>query len=366
MTFIQIIRNISAIAITVFYLPWSILALLLATLKRKLKFGSMYLNSEQLNMAIKCLAEFPVQHLFFSSSDGLKLHYIYKEKITSGPKKGVIIFYHGFPSNWFCWKYQIKYFTEIGYDVVAPDVRGFGDSDRPLNVYNYEMPKLVSDVNSLMTDLKKRKILKNNTNHEKPILIGHDWGGVITSQFALENSEELEKHIIINSMSIKTWAGLVWSNLKQFLMSYYTFTFQIPLIPELILCGRALPKIGGPKNLTISERYAYMYYFRHFWQATTGINLYRANGLWSGYWWMGEKKERFFGHKIGVSQRIRVDGLIIWAKGDIYLHESMPEIERINYDRCQVQYLKDKKATHWCIEENHDEVNSYVENFINS
>ena len=58
----------------------------------------------------------------------------------SGP---AVLLLHGFPDNWRLWRHQIPALVEAGYRVIAPDLRGFGDSDRPAEVAAYALPRLV-------------------------------------------------------------------------------------------------------------------------------------------------------------------------------------------------------------------------------
>ena len=143
---LQILQNLFALTTVAFYAgPLFAVLVLLTIFKRKFKLGSVFLSNEEQKLAVKALNDFPVSHHFYTSKDGLKLHYVYK-KAKNGQnvqKKGVIIFIHGFPSIWFSWKKQIEYFSNIGYDVVAPDMRGYNDSDkdRLAIIWNYDFEK---------------------------------------------------------------------------------------------------------------------------------------------------------------------------------------------------------------------------------
>ncbi|KAM0962691.1 hypothetical protein ACFX14_021804 [Malus domestica] len=55
-------------------------------------------------------------------------------------KKGngsLILFIHGFPDLWYCWRHQILTLSALGYCVVAPDLRGYGDTDAPASPSSY-------------------------------------------------------------------------------------------------------------------------------------------------------------------------------------------------------------------------------------
>ncbi len=81
----------------------------------------------------------------------------------------LVIMVHGFPELWYSWRHQIRPIAQAGFRVVAPDVRGYGGSDKPHEVEAYDMETLMKDVVGLIDTL----------GEEKAILIGHDWGAPI-------------------------------------------------------------------------------------------------------------------------------------------------------------------------------------------
>jgi epoxide hydrolase 4 len=66
-----------------------------------------------------------------------------------------MIFLHGFPDFWFGWRHQIKEFSQ-DYYVVAIDQRGYGQSDRPEKLTNYDVNEMVEDVHQLVKKLGKK------------------------------------------------------------------------------------------------------------------------------------------------------------------------------------------------------------------
>lgn len=84
----------------------------------------------------------------------------------SGP---LVMMIHGWPELWYSWRDQIKTIAEAGYRVMAPDVRGYGGSDKPYPIEAYDMETLMADLIGLIDAL----------GEEKAILIGHDWGAPI-------------------------------------------------------------------------------------------------------------------------------------------------------------------------------------------
>src|SRR5947209_18481706 len=77
--------------------------------------------------------------------NGLRLHYVE----AGDPAGPLVVLLHGFPGFWYCWRHQIPALAAAGFRVVAPDLRGYGLSDKPPSVCDYAMPHLVADVTGL-------------------------------------------------------------------------------------------------------------------------------------------------------------------------------------------------------------------------
>lgn len=122
-----------------------------------------------------------------------------------------MLFVHGYPEFWFSWRDQLKHFAK-NYWVVAFDLRGYGDSEKPSGVSNYSVEHLVGDVVGLVKALGK----------ERCILVGHDWGGVICWYTAARSASTsiVEKLIIMNAPHPAAYQKKIRSSVKQFLKSW--------------------------------------------------------------------------------------------------------------------------------------------------
>jgi len=78
----------------------------------------------------------------------------------------LVILVHGFPELWYSWRHQIRALAGAGFRVVAPDVRGYGGSDKPVPIEAYDMIEMTSDIVGLIDAL----------GEQQAILVGHDWG----------------------------------------------------------------------------------------------------------------------------------------------------------------------------------------------
>ena len=81
----------------------------------------------------------------------------------------LVVLCHGWPELWYSWRHQIPALVEAGYRVAAPDVRGYGGSDKPAAIEAYAIKEMCADIAGLVEGLGERQA----------ILIGHDWGAPI-------------------------------------------------------------------------------------------------------------------------------------------------------------------------------------------
>ncbi len=78
----------------------------------------------------------------------------------------LVLMLHGFPESWYSWRHQFAPLAAAGYHAVAPDMRGYGKSDRPQAIDAYNQVEVMSDIVGLIPAL----------GHETAVVIGHDWG----------------------------------------------------------------------------------------------------------------------------------------------------------------------------------------------
>ena len=83
-----------------------------------------------------------------------------------------VVMLHGFPELAFSWRHQLPALAEAGFRAIAPDQRGYGGSDVPPNVEDYDMGNLIADVHGLLDAL----------GLESATLAGHDWGSLIRTK----------------------------------------------------------------------------------------------------------------------------------------------------------------------------------------
>jgi pimeloyl-ACP methyl ester carboxylesterase len=113
----------------------------------------------------------------------------------------------------------------MGYRVWAPDLRGYGESERPPAVSEYALEKLLDDVAGLI----------DASGARETVLVAHDWGGIVGWTFALRKVRPLERLVCMNIPH--PGAALEAAGLRQRLRSWYMLFFQIPWLPERLLAG---------------------------------------------------------------------------------------------------------------------------------
>jgi len=114
-------------------------------------------------------------------NDGVNIHYV-----TLG-EGDPVLFVHGFPDFWYSWKHQMAGLAD-DYKCVAMDMRAYNKSDKPEGVENYSIDLLLSDIGAVIEDLGVDNL----------ILVGHDWGGALAWQYAIQNPDDVNKLIICN------------------------------------------------------------------------------------------------------------------------------------------------------------------------
>ncbi|CAN1343775.1 Epoxide hydrolase A [Linum perenne] len=86
-----------------------------------------------------------------------------------------ILFLHGFPQLWYTWRHQLVSLSSLGYRCIAPDLRGYGDTDAPSSAAAYTSFHVVGDLVALLDALEIERVF----------LVGHDWGATIAWHFCL-------------------------------------------------------------------------------------------------------------------------------------------------------------------------------------
>ena len=93
----------------------------------------------------------------------------------------LVLMCHGFPESWYSWRHQFQALADAGYHAVAPDMRGYGESDKPQDVSAYNQVEVVNDIIGLIPAL----------GYDTAIVLGHDWGGPTAWSCALHHPDKV-------------------------------------------------------------------------------------------------------------------------------------------------------------------------------
>ena len=108
-------------------------------------------------------------HHGFADVPDLRMHYV---DHGEGP---AVLLCHGFPESWYSWRHQLDALARAGFRAIAPDQRGYGQTDGPPEIEAYSQPNLVGDLVGLLDALAI----------EQAVVIGHDWGALVAWNAAL-------------------------------------------------------------------------------------------------------------------------------------------------------------------------------------
>ena len=145
----------------------------------------------------------------YADSNGVKIHYA---RMGSGP---LVVMIHGFPDYWYTWRSQMAGLADR-FTVVAMDQRGYNLSDKPAGVENYDMRLLVGDVLAVI----------KSVGQQKAIVVGHDWGGVVAWQVAMNVPQIVDRLIILNLPHPRGLSRELAHNPEQQKNSAYARRFQ--------------------------------------------------------------------------------------------------------------------------------------------
>ncbi|XP_075554581.1 epoxide hydrolase 2-like isoform X2 [Dermacentor variabilis] len=227
--------------------------------------------------------------------------------------------------------------------VVAPDLRGYGNTTRPEDTAQYLMRNLIEDVKGLLERL--------NSNHtRKVVLIGHDWGGMISFCFATLHEKLIDGMVIINGMHPMAFAKQLFTSMRQIRMSWYQLPFRHPVIPERYLIMHDLKFFDKVhRGFTANETEAHKYMFSQNGALTGAISYYRA--------FNNDSKQL---QKLPY-KKINVSTLILWAEEDAFIMTPIAKYNQEWLKKSNVVYYKG--AGHWLPRECSTQVTEQIRKF---
>jgi len=283
---------------------------------------------------------------------GITLHY------ASCGRRGapLMLFLHGFPEFWYCWKDLMPAFADRWF-AVAPDLRGFNLSSKPAEVAAYRAPALIGDVEGLIRAL----------GYERAVVVAHDWGGALAWSLAIARPALVEKLVILNAPHPVPFQRALASDPEQQRASQYMNWLRRPGAEgplaendfqrlEVFFVG-----MGGAEWFRGEVRAAYHRAWGQPGALTGGCNYYRASPLYPpagddpGAARLALREEDFV---------VRVPTLVVWAERDTALRPVLLDgLERLVPD-LRIERLPD--ATHWLVHEQPEAIVASIRRFLDA
>lgn len=274
-------------------------------------------------------------------TNGVQLHYVTQGE---GP---LMLMLHGFPEFWYSWRHQISEFA-TDYKVVALDLRGYNESEKPKEVEAYRMQELMRDVEGVILGL----------GYQSCVLVGHDWGGAIAWNFAYKYSQRVAQLIVMNLPHPALFSEALRSNPQQVFRSWYIFLFQLPGIPEWILQWNDYDAIATAFKTMAIDKSTF---------TTADLNAFKNAAAKSGAItaMLNYYRNIFQGFAQPQSWGIlEVPTLMIWGEEDAALGKELTYGTEAYVQDFRIRYIP--HCSHWVQQEQPQLVNQYIREFLNS
>lgn len=247
----------------------------------------------------------------------------------------LVVLLHGFPEHWWSFRHQLRALADAGYWAVAPDMRGYNESDKPKGIASYEIEKLAGDVAALIRALGRKDA------H----VVGHDWGAMVAWAFAQEHPELLRRLAILNvPHPLAMMRGL--RRPEQMKKSWYIFFFQLPGVPERVIRRndfRMLRELFRKEGFSEPEVDRYVEAMAKPGALTASINYYRASF------------RRLLKRTVPQQRVIEHPVLVVWGDRDTALSKWLAEPPARFVPNARTVHIP--HATHWVQNAAPDEVN---------
>jgi pimeloyl-ACP methyl ester carboxylesterase len=162
------------------------------------------------------------------SANGTRFHLA---ESGDGP---LVLLLHGFPEFWWTWRHQLAALSAAGYRAAAPDMRGYGGSDKPPR--GYDLITAASDAAGMIRSL----------GEANAIVVGHDWGGLIAWTMSAYFPKVVRRLAIVSAPHpLRLRTAVLADPFGQGRSSGYALGFQLPLLPERQLLRHGAQRVGG-------------------------------------------------------------------------------------------------------------------------
>jgi pimeloyl-ACP methyl ester carboxylesterase len=249
-----------------------------------------------------------------------------------------VVLLHGFPDSSYVWREQIPALVAAGKRVVAPDLRGFGESDKPQEVEAYRMSHLVADVVAVLDALEI----------DRADVVGHDWGAGLAWVLAARVPERVHRLVV---MSVGHPNAGRPPSVAQREKSWYMLLFQFEDTAEALLAQNDW-KLAREWLRGNGDVDRYLVDLARPGALTAALNWYRAN--------VSPEREvrapRAF-------PEVRAQTLGVWSSGDDYLLEEQM-VGSAEHVTGGWSYARVDGASHWLQLDAPERVNELLAAFL--
>jgi pimeloyl-ACP methyl ester carboxylesterase len=147
------------------------------------------------------------------SANGVRLH---AAQAGDGP---LVLLLHGFPQFWWSWRNQLSGLATAGLRVVAPDLRGYGASDKPPR--GYDLPTAAADAAAVIRAL----------GEQDAVVVGSDWGGLVAWTMAALHPRSVRRLVVVSAAHPRRLRASI-ADTRQRRALAYALRFQLPRLPE--------------------------------------------------------------------------------------------------------------------------------------
>jgi len=228
---------------------------------------------------------------------------------------------HGFPDSSALWRNQIPALVNAGLRVVAPDLRGFGASDKPTEVEAYALPAILQDAVGLLDKL----------GIERAHVVSHDWGAAVGWMLASLCPERVDRFV---ALSVGNLNGFWQAGLDQREKSWYMLLFQFRGLAEQIL--------------TRDDWKLFRNFVRHHSETEKWIeDLARPGALTAALnWYRANAGPEVFLAEPQLLPNVQAPTLAVWSGWDAYLTEA-PVVRSAEWVSGPWRYERLEGASHW-------------------
>ncbi len=260
-----------------------------------------------------------------------------------------VVMLHGWPESSYCWE-GVTEFLDPQWRVIAPDLRGLGDSERTLDVKAYQKVELAKDVIEIINALGIQDFF----------LAGHDWGGIVAQEMAFLIPDRIKKFVILNIPVLTNVKGAEEVTKAMMAMRYLPYWYQyfqmMPGLPEAMIRGKERAWVSfffgrqgrdGSIPKEAIDEYVRCYSIEN--TPATGASYYRSMSLDAPHW-------------AGLAgKRFSMPSLYIYGNEDsVIIPANIAHLEDC-FDSIQIEQIK---AAHFVQEEKPGEVARLMNDFF--